>query len=280
MKEFENKVAVITGAAEGIGKAIAQEAARRGMRLVLADLNEAALAATVEEFERAGTAVVPVTVDVSDEAGVQNLADVAFSRWGTVSLLVNNAGVALAKTAWTTTAKDWEWVIGVNLYGVTNGLRAFLPRMLEGGEAGHVVNVASIAGLLSEPGLAAYNASKFAVVAVSESLQHDLTLRKAPIKVSVLCPGWVKTRIAEAERHRDPSERSDLRQEDAATRHVGLAMQKAVAEGMEVGEVARATFQAVVEDRFYILTHPKTRDAVRTRMEDVLNDRAPSLLPI
>ena len=143
-------------------------------------------------------------------------------------MLVNNAGVALGKPAWETSQRDWDWVMGVNLYGVTNGLRAFVPRMIERAEEGHIVNTASIAGMLSVPGLAAYNASKFAVVTVSEGLHHDLALRHARIGVSVLCPGWVKTRITLSERNRPPAERTDVKTLDARTIKTAEAVHRAV----------------------------------------------------
>lgn len=280
MKDLKNKVAVITGAAEGIGKAIAIQAAQRGMKLVLADLNGRNLQRTIDEFTAQGIDVASAVIDVSNEDQMCRLAELAFSHFGAVHLLVNNAGVALAKPAWETTRKDWDWVMGVNLYGVTNSLRSFVPRMLESGEEGHVVNVASMAGMLSEPGLAAYNASKFAVVTVSEGLHHDLTLRGAPIKVSVLCPGWVKTRIAEAERHRDPDERSDPSKLDGETLKVGLSMRKAVEAGISVEQVASAVFGAVDHGHFYIMTHPQALAGVKIRMEDILANRQPTLLPI
>ena len=279
MREFKDKVAVITGAAEGIGKAIATEAARRGMKLVLADINAKGLEQTAAEFVAGGTEVLAQRTDVSDDAQVEALAEAAYARFGAVHLLVNNAGVAVAKTAWETTRKDWDWVMGVNFYGVTNGLHAFVPRMLAGGEEGHIVNVASIAGMLSVPGMAAYNASKFAVVTVSEGMFHDLALRHAKLGVSVLCPGWVKTRIAEAERHRAPDERTNLAQLDPATLKTGLAVRQAVDAGIAPAAVAEMVFQAVEEGRFYILTHPHTRGGIKIRMEDILQDRAPTLLP-
>ena len=189
MKELQGKVAVITGAAEGIGRAIAEQAAARGMKLVLADISEAKLNETVAALRASGAEVEGVQVDVSKAEQVEALAARAFERFGNVHLLVNNAGVALAKSAWETTLADWEWVLGVNLYGVIHGIRAFVPRMLEKGEEGHIVNTASVAGLVSQPAMAAYNVSKFGVVTLTEGLHHDLTLRKTKLKASVLCPG-------------------------------------------------------------------------------------------
>ena len=280
MQDLKGKVAVITGGAEGIGKAIAVAAAAEGMKLVLADIDADKLNNTVEELAGTGADVIGLRTDVSSESSVQALADTAFGRFGNVHLLINNAGVALAKSAWETTQKDWEWVMGVNLYGVTNGLRAFIPRMLEKGEEGHIVNTASIAGLLSEPALAAYNVSKFGVVTLSEGLHHDLTLRKAKINVSVLCPGWVKTRIAEAERHREADQRTDFTKIDKVSVMTGMSIMKAVQNGIEPQQVASDVINAVKSNKFYILTHPHTKAGIQIRMEDILQERAPTLLPI
>lgn len=280
MNDLRNKVAVITGAADGIGKAIAFRAAAEGMKLVLADVDAGKLDKTVSELATSGNEVIGVPVDVSKADQVEALATTAFERFGNVHLLVNNAGVALAKAAWETTQADWDWVMGVNLYGVTNGLRSFIPRMLERGQPGHIVNTASIAGLLSEPAMAAYNVSKFGVVTLSEGLHHDLTLRKANIKVSVLCPGWVKTRIAEAERHRHADQRTDFSKLDKVSAMTGLSIMKAVQAGIEPEQVAVDVINAVRTGKFYILTHPHTKAGIQTRMEDILQDRIPTLLPI
>lgn len=280
MQELGNKVAVITGAADGIGKALAMKGASEGMKLVLADIDNAKLDRLVADLTANGTEAVGMRVDVSRAEEVTALADLAYETFGAVHLLVNNAGVALAKNAWETTQKDWEWVMGVNLYGVTNGLSAFIPRMLASGEEGHVLNTASIAGLLSEPSMAAYNVSKFGVVTISEGLHHDLTLRNANIGVSVLLPAWVRTRIAEADRHRPAEERIDPATLDKVTAATGMAMFKAVKNGVEPEEIAEAAFAAIREGRFYIITHPQTMAGIRIRMEDILQERQPTLLPI
>lgn len=280
MQDLKGKVAVITGGAEGIGKAIAVAAAVEGMKLVLADIDASKLDKTVTEFAANGTEVIGIKTDVSKYEQVEALAQAAFERFGNVHLLVNNAGVAVAKSAWETTQQDWDWVMGVNLYGVTNGLRAFIPTMLEKGEAGHIVNTASVAGLISEPALAAYNVSKFGVVTLSEGLHHDLTLRKSNIKVSVLCPAWVKTRIAESERNRDQSDRCDVSKLDPISLKTGMSIMNAVQNGIPPEKVADDVIAAVKAGKFYILTHPHSKAGVQIRMEDIINERAPTLLPI
>lgn len=280
MQDLKAKVAVITGAAEGIGKAIAVAAAAEGMRLVLADIHQELLDKTVSELRQAGAEVIGVVTDVSKEVEIQALADQAYAQFGHVHLLVNNAGVAFAKSAWETTAKDWEWIMGINLYGITHAIRIFVPRMLASNEVAHIVNTASVAGLIAEPALAAYNVSKFGVVALSESLQHDLNLRQAKIGVSVLCPSWVKTRITDAERNRKTEDRIQVDQLEKVSLKTGAAINKAVEAGIAPQQVAHDVINAVKNNTFYILTHPETKAAVAIRNEDILQGRAPTLLPI
>ncbi len=278
MKDLKGKVAVITGGAEGIGKALAIMAADKGMKLVLADIDAAKLDATVSEFTAKGVEAIGLRTDVSKADQVDRLADLAFERFGNVHLLVNNAGVACAKPVWETTPGDWEWVVGVNLYGVTNGLRSFIPRMLAKGEEGHIVNTASMAGLLSNPSLAAYNATKHAVVTLTEGLHHDLTLRQAKIKASVLCPSWVKTRISASERNRTSGDQLDPSKLDPVTLKVGMAVQKAVSAGIPVEQVAADVFDAIENEHFYIITHPDSKAAIKLRFEDILENRAPTMV--
>ena len=280
MQDFHGKVAVITGGAEGIGRAIAERAAKAGMKLVLADIDGPRLAAALADLTGRGIDAIGLETDVSKAAQIDALAALAFERFGNVHLLVNNAGVGHNRPVWETTQADWDWVMGVNLYGVINGLRAFIPTMLAKGEPGHIVNTASMAGLLSQPGLAIYNASKHAVVTVSEGLHHDLTLRQSKLRVSVLCPAWVKTRIHQSERNRPAGDdTAPIATLDPVASKVGQAVMNAVENGLPVEEVARCVFDAVAAERFYILTHPAYKGAVRVRMEDILAERAPTLLP-
>ena len=278
MDDLKGKVAVITGGAEGIGRAIAHRAAKEGMKLVLADINEGSLTDTVTELKGQGAEVIGVPTDVSSFDDVEALADAAFTRFHRVHLLVNNAGVALCKPAWELTLEDWAWVLGVNLHGVIHGLKAFVPRMISDGEAGHIVNTASAAGLLSSPGFAAYSVSKHGVVALSEALYHDLALRESRLKVSVLCPAWVKTRIAQSERNREDTERSDASTFDPVSAKIATAVLHATATGIAPDQVADAVFEAIASDRFYILTHSDTKSGVKVRMNDILQGRNPTLL--
>ena len=280
MKDLKNKVAVITGAAEGIGKAIAQQAAQHGMKLALADINSQKLQITVDEFVAQGVEVFSQAFDVANHRQVDAFANAVFAHFGNVHLLVNNAGVAISRPVWETTPEDWQWVMGVNFYGVTNGLRAFIPRMLANNEEGHIVNTASVAGMLSLPCTAAYNASKHAVVTVSEGLFFDLQLRQAKLKVSVLCPAWVKTGIAEAERNRTVGQSIDFSQADQVNRFTAGMVQQAVAKGIPVEKVANDVFAAIENEQFYIFTHPKIKTSIQLRMEDILQARNPTLVSL
>ena len=282
MKELKGKVAVVTGAASGIGRAMAGRFAAEGMKVVLADLEEDALKRTERELKAAGAAVTAKRTDVSRSEDVEALARFTVDTFGAVHVLCNNAGVGVGGVTWQNTLKDWEWVLGVNLWGVIHGIRAFVPVMLEQGDECHVVNTASGAGLHTRPWLAMYCASKHAVVALSESLYHELALTGSKVKVSVLCPAVVNTRIGESERNRPV----DARHEEAAgvpsqqMQVMEQAFRALLAKGLPAEEVAEHVVEAVREERFYILTHEETKGRVRLRMEDILDARNPTLPPV
>lgn len=277
MQTFAGKVAAITGAAEGIGRAIAARAAAEGMVLALSDINAEFLEKTAAFFREQGAVVLACPTDVSKSDQVEAFAAATLEKFGKVHLLVNNAGVSLAKTVWETTPRDWDWMMGVNFYGVTNGLRAFLPRMLAQGDEGHIVNVASLAGLVSLPGLAAYNASKFAVVAISEGLFHDLALRGAKIGVTVLCPGWVRTGIANSERNRRDGGQAGPTEVDPTALKIGAAIRQAVEKGIAPEQVAEKLFAAVRTGAFYCLPHEGTEAMAVQRARDIAEGRKPTL---
>ena len=278
MKDFPGKVAVVTGGAEGIGRALAEAAAARGMKVFLADIDAARLEQAIVEMRVDGAEVDGLRADVSAPSAMDELAEVAFDRFGAVHLVAANAGVACAKPAWETTPEDWQWVMGVNFYGVANAVRAFVPRMLAAGEEGHVLATASMAGLLSLPGMAAYNASKHGVVTLMEGLHHDLTLRGTRIGASVLCPGWVRTRIALSERNRTAGEVTQVDKLDPLAAKLAGSVHKAVSEGLDPADVARLAFEAIEAGRFYILTHGNSKSGVNARLTDILEDRVPTLV--
>jgi short-subunit dehydrogenase len=270
VKELKNRVIVITGAASGIGRALALESARRGMRVVLSDIDPTRLAVAVGEVEALGAEAIGVPTDVGVAAAVQHLADRAYERFGVVNIIVNNAGIATSGAAWKVPLETWERALRINLHGVVYGVHTFVSRMLESGEPGHVVNVASAAGLITTPAFAAYSATKFGVVGLSEALYHDLTIRQTNIGVSVLCPSWVQTNIATAAD--TPTVRTD-----AIDGKVGAAVLKAVEQGLRPEDVANQVFDAILNDRFYIITHEDTRRAVAVRSEDILSGRNPTM---
>jgi NAD(P)-dependent dehydrogenase (short-subunit alcohol dehydrogenase family) len=267
MKPLEGKVAAVTGAASGLGKAMALAFAEEGMHLALADVQD--LACVEKAVAGKGVKTFAMRVDVSKAAEVEAFAGRTVAQLKGVHLVCNNAGVALTGAAWENTEQDWEWILGVNLRGVVNGVRAFTPRLLAQNE-GHLVNTASVAGLISPPGMGAYCVTKHAVVALSEALHHDLRERGSGVGVSVLCPAYVPTGIAESDRNR-PEELGSSRKTPK-----DLMLKKAVASGkLSADEVARAVVAAVKASRFYILTHPAIKGAIRARMEDMLEERAP-----
>ena len=211
MKEFQGKVAVITGGASGLGRAMAERFAREGMKIVLADVDPAALAKTEAEMKAGGAAVVSARTDVSKGEDVELLARKAIDAFGAVHVVVNNAGVSPLGAVWDSTVADWQWALGVNLWGVIHGVRVFAPILLAQDAEGHIVNTASVAGLISPPGSGVYNVTKHAVVALTETLHHDLARRGAKVKCSVLCPAYVSTGIADSERSRPAALKNEAR---------------------------------------------------------------------
>jgi NAD(P)-dependent dehydrogenase (short-subunit alcohol dehydrogenase family) len=275
MKEFREKVAVVTGAASGIGRALAQRFARAGMKVVLADVEAAPLDAAAREIEASGAPALAVRTDVSKAADVERLAQAALAKFGAVHVVCNNAGVGFGAPTWMYTIADWEWVLGVNLWGVIHGVRVFTPILLSQGGEGHIVNTASMAGMVSGPGMAAYNVSKFGVVTLSETLHHELALFGSPVRVSVLCPAFVSTNIADAARNR-PAELSDTAPKMPGADEMEQLGRQLIAAGSPPSMVADVVFEAIRDERFYIFPHPDWKEFIRARMEDILADRAPS----
>ncbi|HEY3742847.1 MAG TPA: SDR family NAD(P)-dependent oxidoreductase [Bryobacteraceae bacterium] len=276
MKDFKDKVAVITGGASGIGRAMAERFAQAGMKIVLADIEEPALDAAVAAMRASGVDVVGVKTDVSKSEQIDALAAKTIETFGKVHILCNNAGVGSAPRAtWELTKADWEWVVGVNLWGVIYGIQSFVPIMLKQDEPGHVINTASIAGLLSLGMMSPYFATKHAVVSISESLHFEFTVRGTKLKAHALCPAFVNTRIGESERNRPDQDHADL---DAIGVQVGQAFAHRLATGTPPAEIAEKVFQAVEEDRLYILTHPERKPEFEWRAANILNDRNPDVL--
>ena len=247
----------------------------RGMRLVLADIQQDVLDATAAELRAAGATLIAERVDVSVGSDVEGLAARARDAFGQVDLLFNNAGVGSGGLIWENTERDWQWVLGVNVWGVIHGLRAFVPSMLAQGTPGHVVNTASVSGLLSAPLMGVYNASKHAVVTMTETLYHDLALVKARIGCSVLCPAFVPTGIHQSERNRPAAMAGEEVTASQVTAREAIA--KAVTSGrLTPQQVASMTFEAIRENRFYIITHPKILGSIGLRHQDIIERRNPS----
>lgn len=268
MQEFKNRVAVVTGGASGIGRAIAGRCIAEGMRVVLADVEVSALEETAKTI-----GAEPYRVDVGDAAAMEAMADAVFKQLGAVHLLFNNAGVAPdPKPVWAQSLDTWKWVIDVNLYGVINGLHSFVPRMLASGEEGHIVNTASVAGVLAGPMISPYYATKHAVVGLSESLFLELKSGNTRIGASVLCPAFVKTKIGESGRNRPGGDTA------AAPSNEFSAMVKALIDnGVTPESIADQVFDAIKADQFWILTHPEMDAAIRDRVEGMLARRNPTL---
>jgi NAD(P)-dependent dehydrogenase (short-subunit alcohol dehydrogenase family) len=275
MREFSGKVAVVTGAASGIGLAIATRAARQGMRVVLADIEAEALERAAAALRAAGADILAIPTDVASAESVAALAEQTIAAYGAVHLLFNNAGVAAGGLLWERTLADWEWVLGVNLWGVIHGIRSFVPLMLAQPGGGYIVNTASAAGLITTPALSIYTMTKHAVVALSETLSVQLAQQGAAVKVSVLCPMWVNTRIMESGRNRPAALQNPEAASSPASGEVE-AFRHLVETGKSPEEIAAAVFAAIRDERFYILTHPDVAPLVRRRMETILDAFEPS----
>ena len=280
ISDFRNKTAVLTGAGSGFGLECARIGAKLGMHLVLADVQQNALDRAVAEMQAAGAQVLGMRVDVSKADQVEALGAATLARFGAPHLVFNNAGVGSGGLIWENSLQDWEWVIGVNLMGVAHGIRVFTPMMLAAAEndaafQGHIVNTASMAGLLNAPNMGIYNVSKHAVVSMSETLYQDLALVTDQISASVLCPFFVPTGISESHRNRPEGTQASR---PTRSQLISQAMSdKAVSSGkVSAAEVAQKVFDAVAANQFYIYSHPKSIGSVQVRMEDILLSRNPT----
>jgi NAD(P)-dependent dehydrogenase (short-subunit alcohol dehydrogenase family) len=271
MREFADKVAVITGAASGIGRGLVGQCAREGMSIVLADIDQAQLAILGRELDQQGVSNLQVPTDVADAAAVERLAQASYDRFGRVDLLFNNAGVMLTGYSWEQSVEDWQWLLNINIMGIVHGIRSFVPRLLaQEGEA-HIVNTASVAALLSAPLMGPYSVSKSAVKALTETLSFELQDLAPLIKVSLLCPGQVATAIAESDKDRG-SRASDVVPAEAALREF---LTSGIASGMSPDRLAEITFDAIRKEQFWIFPHPGFKPAYSFRVEDTLAENNP-----
>lgn len=272
MKAFKDKVAVITGAASGIGFGLAERFAKEGMKVVLSGINQDTLDKAAQKLKDTGAELLTVQADVARREDMEALAEKTLERFGAVHLLVNNAGVGAGSTVWGSTWEDWEWVLGVNLWGTIHGLKIFVPIMLAQDTECHILNNASNAGLLPHHASAPYQVSKHAVVALSENLHHTFAHTKAKIKVSVLLPGWVKTRILEAERNRPadlqnaPESVVRSPQEQAIIQRMIESVQSAITPQ----EYSEYVIRAIREEHFYVISHLQYMEAYKQRFDAIL----------
>jgi NAD(P)-dependent dehydrogenase (short-subunit alcohol dehydrogenase family) len=280
--DFKSKTAVLTGAGSGFGLECARIGAKLGMNLVLADVQQDALDKATAEITALGAQVLPFKLDISKAAEVEALGAATFKRFGAPHFVFNNAGVGAGGLIWENTLKDWEWVVGVNIMGVAHGVRVFTPMMLEAAKKdasyqGHIVNTASMAGLLNAPNMGVYNVSKHAVVSLSETLYQDLKLVTDQISASVLCPFFVPTGISQSHRNR-PDEFRQSGVKPTKSQLIGQAMNdQAVGKGkVSAADVAQKVFDAVQAGQFYIYSHPKSIGSVQMRLEDIMQQRNPT----
>lgn len=276
MQELSGKVAVITGGASGIGLAMARRFAAEGMRVVLADIDEVSLRSAEAHLAEGGAEVLAVVCDTSLEADLYALAAATMERFGGAHVLCNNAGVVGRGDAWRGPMNAWEWVIGVNLYGVIHGVRAFLPIMEDQGE-GHIVNTASMAGLVAMPGAAPYNVTKTGVVALTEGLYLELLATGSPVRVSALCPGFVKTNLLDGQRWADRLGDDPGTAQSPMGQIIDVVLRQGLEDGIEPGDVAEQVIQAIRNEQFWILTHPESRQHPVERMQRAARQENPGL---
>ena len=279
MESIQGKTAVITGGASGIGLAMAKRFAAEGAKLVLADVEGAALQSAANELAAAGAEVLAVRTDVARFDDVQNLANRAVDRFGKVHIVCNNAGVATAGFLAEATIHDWQWVVGVNLFGVINGVQSFLPILLRQGEECHFVNTASIAGLIVGPGMGIYCTTKHAVVALSEALYHEMQLMQTKVGVSVLCPAWVNTKIVDSGRNRPAGAATPTEDLGPTAKRLQEYTRQVVEAVLSPDVIANHVVSAIVAKQFYILTHPEMTPAVQMRMDAIIGGSAPGFVP-
>ncbi len=272
MKDFINKVAVVTGGASGIGLAIAELCVQLKMKVVLADIEEPALLQAERRLKAAQGEVLAVKTDVSKYGDLERVAQKTLEAFGAVHLLFNNAGVGAGSTVWESSLADWQWVIGVNLWGVINGIKVFMPILLAQDTECYIVNTASLAGLISYHPSSPYHATKHAVVAISENLHNSLSRMNSKVHVSVICPGWVKTQIMSSERNRPAELQNDPAKgrQSPESEQAYQDMLRAIETGITTQQVAEQVFSAIRDEKFYILTHPEFNPYIQERMKEIL----------
>jgi len=278
LTEFEGRVAVVTGAASGIGRAMCEKFASLGMQIVMADVEAPRLEAAAREIAAGGAEVLPMRIDVSQADELSRLAEGTLDRFGKVHVVCNNAGVFAGGLTWEAIGTDWDWVLGVNLHGILHGIRAFVPIMLEQGEPAHVVNTCSMAGLINMPMSGAYNVSKHAALSLTETLYHELRMKQAPVGVSALCPELIRTSIGNSDRNRPAHLKRPEEEISDETTVAENAIRAVIDTGLDPSVMAERVYQGIKEDRFYLLADEGTswEQACLARLEDIRLRRNPS----
>ena len=276
---LKNKVAVVTGAASGIGSAIAERCAYEGMKVVLAVIDEKAMVSTERVLKSIGADTLSVTCDVSKESDICSLAEKTLESFGEVHLLFNNAGVATGTVLWENTAVDWQWALGVNLWGLINSTKIFVPIMLKQNSQCHIINTASIAGMTASPGNGIYSVTKHAIVNFSETLYYELKIANSQIDVSVVCPGFVRTRLMDSERNRPMELRNSPESINYSPQKqmIEQMLRDGVMNGIPPEQVAECVFDAIQQKKFYVFTHKESKALIKQRMDDILNENNPMI---
>ena len=277
MNQLKDRVAVVTGAASGIGLALAERFASEGMKVVMADIEKTALASAADGLRQTGATVLATEVDVSRPDHVDRLAQETYQAFGAAHVVCNNAGVAVLGAVHEHTLADWQWVINVNLWGVIHGVRAFVPRMLAGGDEGHIVNTASMAGLTTSPFMSVYDVTKHGVVALSESMYKEFVVTGAPIGVSVVCPGLINTNIMRSARNR-PENLAEAGKQGPMTQAFGQALAERLVGGYPPSAVAEQVVRGIHEGRFYVVpAQPEVKSGIAVRAQDLIELKNPTV---
>ncbi|WEV50388.1 SDR family NAD(P)-dependent oxidoreductase [Lactobacillus sp. ESL0731] len=279
MKEFKDKVALITGAAHGFGRSLALEAADRGMQLAIADIDEPALAKTLQDVKSKGIDAISIPTDVTEESAVDNMVKQTMAEYGEINLLINSAGIAIPGPIWELPTRDWEWILHADLMSQVWSLKRVIPIMRK--QEGHcdIINVASMAGLTTSPLMPAYYATKFAVVGMTEAVEYDLQVEKANVGMHVFCPAFVQTDLYHTENHRPAkyTDESDPYYSSKTFKDAQAQAKKDITTGMPIDNVPKIIFRALEEDKFYILTHPGMNAAIVARAENIPSGKGPDL---
>jgi len=270
MDEFHNRVAVITGGASGIGLAMAERFAREGMRIVIADIEQAALDRAVVKLRESGAEAIGVRTDVSDIESVRALAKITLDTFGAVHVLCNNAGVQVSAPTWQIPLSDWKWALGVNLWGVIHGVHVFVPMMIKQNEPAHIVNTASMAGLISAAMMSCYSVTKHSVVTLSETLALEMKQFAYPIGVSVLCPGFVQTRMHESDRNRPATDEPDLVSPELRDM-INQGVTSLVTNGKQPSEIADLVLDGIRHNRLHLLSHPEMIELFERRAQRIVS---------